>query len=782
MTVKLPPGSWQPVGLRLRQFVDFCCTVDCVQVYLYTGSPSQQTIGVCDCNGLVSTEPGKSWIAKEEESGEIDGLGRTATGSGNIDATEEIAKSDGTDPSRIWIHRKSGIARRPGGYSEVGKSVVQPNISVSTNNSKPTKLAADAASRTSSKYVTSGGTTKYYHPIQSGRTPEFGKSVKQSNTRVSSDNSKPSNIDADASSGASSEYVTTTKFRYPIQPIRTPGFGKSVAESNTRVSSDNSKPSNIDADASSGASSEYVTTTKFRYPIQPIRTPGFGKSVAESNTRVSSDNSKPSNIDADASSGASSEYVTPNKFRYPIKPGRTPGFGRSVAQSNTRVSSENAKPSNIDASSGSSSEYVTPTKFRYPIQSGRTLEFGKSVAQSNTRVFSDNSKPSNIDADASSGAYSEYVKPTKFRYPIQSERTLEFGKSVAQSYTGVSSDNSKPSNIAADAASRESSEYVTYGGTNKFRYPIQSGGNPEFGKSVAQSNTRVSSDNSNPSNIDADASSGAYSEYVTPTKFRYPIQSERTLEFGKSVAQSYTGVSSDNSKPSNIAADAASRASSEYVTYGGTNKFRYPIQSGGNPEFGKYVAQSNTRVSSDNSNPSNIDADAFSEASSEYVTPTKFRYPIQLERTPEFGKSFAQSYTGVSSDNSKSSNIAADAASRASSEYVTSGGTNKFRYPIQSGGTPEFEKYVAQSNTRVYADNSKPSNIAENADSRASSEYATSGEVTKFSYPIESGGAPEFGKSVAKSNAEIYARVSGYGIKSAPGTKGAFSRFTDYDD
>ncbi|GFX87173.1 uncharacterized protein TNCV_2059441 [Trichonephila clavipes] len=47
------------VQCRLRQFVDVCCTVDCVQECLYTGSPSRQTIDGCVSSGLMSTEPGK---------------------------------------------------------------------------------------------------------------------------------------------------------------------------------------------------------------------------------------------------------------------------------------------------------------------------------------------------------------------------------------------------------------------------------------------------------------------------------------------------------------------------------------------------------------------------------------------------------------------------------------------------------------------------------------------------------------------------------------------------
>ncbi|GFX79544.1 uncharacterized protein TNCV_825331 [Trichonephila clavipes] len=59
-------SSWQYVVLllqvykcRLRQFVNVCCTVDCVQWCLYTGFPSRQTIDGCACNVLMSTEPDK---------------------------------------------------------------------------------------------------------------------------------------------------------------------------------------------------------------------------------------------------------------------------------------------------------------------------------------------------------------------------------------------------------------------------------------------------------------------------------------------------------------------------------------------------------------------------------------------------------------------------------------------------------------------------------------------------------------------------------------------------
>ncbi|GFV62040.1 uncharacterized protein TNCV_4108431 [Trichonephila clavipes] len=59
MNVQLPLGSWQLVGLLLCEFVDICCTVDCVQGCLYTESPSRQTIDGCVFNGLIITESGK---------------------------------------------------------------------------------------------------------------------------------------------------------------------------------------------------------------------------------------------------------------------------------------------------------------------------------------------------------------------------------------------------------------------------------------------------------------------------------------------------------------------------------------------------------------------------------------------------------------------------------------------------------------------------------------------------------------------------------------------------
>ncbi|GFU15801.1 transposable element Tcb2 transposase [Trichonephila clavipes] len=66
MIVQLPPGRWQHVSLllqvcscRVRQFVDVCCIVHCVQGCLYIGFPSRQTIDDCVCNKLMSTGPGK---------------------------------------------------------------------------------------------------------------------------------------------------------------------------------------------------------------------------------------------------------------------------------------------------------------------------------------------------------------------------------------------------------------------------------------------------------------------------------------------------------------------------------------------------------------------------------------------------------------------------------------------------------------------------------------------------------------------------------------------------
>ncbi|GFT70283.1 uncharacterized protein TNCV_3457221 [Trichonephila clavipes] len=46
------------VKCRLRQFVDVCLTVDCVQGCFNAGSPSRQTIDGCVCNELMSTKPG----------------------------------------------------------------------------------------------------------------------------------------------------------------------------------------------------------------------------------------------------------------------------------------------------------------------------------------------------------------------------------------------------------------------------------------------------------------------------------------------------------------------------------------------------------------------------------------------------------------------------------------------------------------------------------------------------------------------------------------------------
>ncbi|GFV02537.1 uncharacterized protein TNCV_5017051 [Trichonephila clavipes] len=66
ITLQLLSDSWQHVGLllqvyycRLRELVDVCCTMDCVQGCFYTGPPSRQTIDGCVCNMLMSPEPDK---------------------------------------------------------------------------------------------------------------------------------------------------------------------------------------------------------------------------------------------------------------------------------------------------------------------------------------------------------------------------------------------------------------------------------------------------------------------------------------------------------------------------------------------------------------------------------------------------------------------------------------------------------------------------------------------------------------------------------------------------
>ncbi|GFU46115.1 uncharacterized protein TNCV_2309441 [Trichonephila clavipes] len=71
MTAQFPPGIWQHIGLllqvyqcRLRQFVDVCFPVDCMQGCFYTGFPSRQTIDGCVCNGLMSTELDKLICSK----------------------------------------------------------------------------------------------------------------------------------------------------------------------------------------------------------------------------------------------------------------------------------------------------------------------------------------------------------------------------------------------------------------------------------------------------------------------------------------------------------------------------------------------------------------------------------------------------------------------------------------------------------------------------------------------------------------------------------------------
>ncbi|PRD23958.1 UNVERIFIED_CONTAM: hypothetical protein NCL1_45018 [Trichonephila clavipes] len=43
--------------MAIHQFVDVCCTMDCVQGCFYTGSLSRKTIDGCVCIGLMSTEP-----------------------------------------------------------------------------------------------------------------------------------------------------------------------------------------------------------------------------------------------------------------------------------------------------------------------------------------------------------------------------------------------------------------------------------------------------------------------------------------------------------------------------------------------------------------------------------------------------------------------------------------------------------------------------------------------------------------------------------------------------
>ncbi|GFS55936.1 transposable element Tcb2 transposase [Trichonephila clavipes] len=53
-----PSPNFHPTCTNVG-FVNICCTVDCVQGGLYTGSPSRQTIDGCVCNGLMSTEPDK---------------------------------------------------------------------------------------------------------------------------------------------------------------------------------------------------------------------------------------------------------------------------------------------------------------------------------------------------------------------------------------------------------------------------------------------------------------------------------------------------------------------------------------------------------------------------------------------------------------------------------------------------------------------------------------------------------------------------------------------------
>ncbi|GFV33587.1 transposable element Tcb2 transposase [Trichonephila clavipes] len=52
-------ARWFPATGVLMSTSDVCCTVDCVQGCLYTGSPSRQFIGGCVCNWSMSTEPSK---------------------------------------------------------------------------------------------------------------------------------------------------------------------------------------------------------------------------------------------------------------------------------------------------------------------------------------------------------------------------------------------------------------------------------------------------------------------------------------------------------------------------------------------------------------------------------------------------------------------------------------------------------------------------------------------------------------------------------------------------
>ncbi|GFV93763.1 uncharacterized protein TNCV_366641 [Trichonephila clavipes] len=50
-------ARWSTATGVLHQFVDVCCTMDCVQGCLYTGHHSGRTIDRCVYNGLMNTEP-----------------------------------------------------------------------------------------------------------------------------------------------------------------------------------------------------------------------------------------------------------------------------------------------------------------------------------------------------------------------------------------------------------------------------------------------------------------------------------------------------------------------------------------------------------------------------------------------------------------------------------------------------------------------------------------------------------------------------------------------------
>ena len=71
MTIQLPQGSWQYVGLLLHvykrwicQFVEVSCTVDCVPGCRYIGFTTRQTIDSYVCSCHMSTELGKVIVTK----------------------------------------------------------------------------------------------------------------------------------------------------------------------------------------------------------------------------------------------------------------------------------------------------------------------------------------------------------------------------------------------------------------------------------------------------------------------------------------------------------------------------------------------------------------------------------------------------------------------------------------------------------------------------------------------------------------------------------------------